>query len=126
MEVKTCLRDERYTLVEFQAEGKSYVFLYDADQRSLFLGQETQAIDLTAFWEEHRRDETYCLPCEIMLCFEKRWVFAPDYPPVELGMDTNTARALIESLSQLLIGSFRLPALPPDDRPRTQPVWRWP
>ncbi len=109
MEVKTCLRDRHYTLVEFQAEGKGYVFLYDADQRSLFLGQETQAIDLTAFWEEHRRDETYCLPCEIMLRFEKRWVFAPDYPPVELGMDTGTARALIESLKGRIPFAIKLP-----------------
>jgi hypothetical protein len=98
MEVKTCLRDERYTLVEFQAEGTGYVFLYDAGQRSLFLGQETRAVDLMAFWQKHRQDETYCLPCELMLRFEKRWVFAPGYPPVELGMDTGTARALIESL----------------------------
>jgi hypothetical protein len=98
MEVKTCLWDGRYTLVKFQVEGKGYVFLYDADQHSLFLGQETQAIDLVAFWEKHRRDETYCLPCEIMLRFEKRWVFAPGYPPVELGMDTSTARTLMESL----------------------------
>ena len=67
MEVKTCLRDGHYTLVEFRAEGKGYVFLYDADQHSLFLGQETQAIDLIAFWQKHRRDETYCLPCELVL-----------------------------------------------------------
>jgi len=98
MEVKACLQDGRYTLVEFQAEGKGYVFLHDADQRSLFLGQEIQTIDLTAFWQKHRWDETYCLPCELLLCFEKRWMFAPDYPPVELGMDTSTARALIKSL----------------------------
>jgi len=98
MEVKTCLRDERYTLVEFQAEEKGYVFLYDADQHSLFLGQETQAIDLIAFWQKHQRDETYCLPCELMLCFEKRWALAPGYPAAELGIDTNTTRALIESL----------------------------
>jgi hypothetical protein len=98
MEVKTCLRDGRYILVEFQAEGKGYVFLYDADQHSLFLGRETQTIDFIAFWEKHQHDETYCLPCEIMLCFEERWMFAPDYPPVGLKMDTSTARALIESL----------------------------
>jgi len=98
MEVKTCLRDERYILMEFQAEGDVYVFLSDANQHSLFLGQETRAIDLVAFWQKHLRDETYCLPCELMLCFEKRWVFAPDYPPVELGIDTGTARVLIECL----------------------------
>jgi len=33
-----------------------------------------------------------------MLHFEKRWVFAPGYPPVELGLDTGTARELIKSL----------------------------
>jgi hypothetical protein len=98
MEVKTCLRDVRYVLVEFQAKRNGYVFLYDADQHSLFLGQETQTIDLVAFWQKHRLDKAYCLPCELMLCFEKRWMFAPDYPPVELGMDTSTAGVLIESL----------------------------
>jgi hypothetical protein len=49
MEVKICLRDGRYILVGFQAEGNGYVFLYDADQRSLFLGQKAQTIDLVAF-----------------------------------------------------------------------------
>jgi len=103
MEVKTCLRDGHYTLVEFRAEGKGYVFLYDADQHSLFLGQETQAVDLTDFWQKHLQDEAYCIPCELMLCFDKQWIFVPHDPPVELGIDTNTARALIESLKGRII-----------------------
>jgi hypothetical protein len=98
MEVKACFQDGRYILVGFQAEGNGYVFLYDADQHSLCLGQEEQTMDLVAFWQKHRQDRAYCLPCELLLCFEKRWMFAPDYPPVELGMDTSTARALIKSL----------------------------
>ena len=102
MQIKTCLRDERYTLVEFQAGGNVYVFLADADQGSLFLGQETQAIDLITFWLKHRQDAAYCLPCELMLCFEKRWVCAPDYPPVELGIETGTARALIRAVIRSL------------------------
>ena len=102
MQIKTCLRDERYTLVEFQAGGNVYVFLADADQGSLLLGQETQAIDLITFWLKHRQDAAYCLPCELMLCFEKRWVCAPDYPPVELGIETSTARALIRAVIRSL------------------------
>ena len=98
MEVKTCLQDGRYTLVEFRDGDEGYVLLYDADQHSLFLGQEVKAVDLDAFWRRHQQDEAFCLPCELMLCFEKRWVFAPGYPPVELGLDTGTARELIKSL----------------------------
>ena len=98
MEIKTCLQDGRYTLVEFRDGGEGYVLLYDADQHSLFLGQEVKAIDLDAFWRKHQQNEAFCLPCELMLHFEKRWVFAPGYPPVELGLDTGTARELIKSL----------------------------
>ena len=98
VQVETCLRDGRYVLVEFHAEGKGYVFLYDADQHSLFLGQETQAVDLISVWREHLRDKAYCLPCNLMLLFEKRWLDVPGYPSVELGIDPSTARALIESL----------------------------
>ena len=98
MEVKTCLRDTRYALVRFGAKGKGYVFLYDADQHSLFLGQETQTIDLIALWQRHRWDKAYCLPCDPMLRFEKRWGEVPGYPSVELGIDTSTARVLTQAL----------------------------
>ena len=46
-------QDDEYALLGFRVGQDGYVFLYDADQRSLFLGRETQPVDLPAFWEKH-------------------------------------------------------------------------
>jgi hypothetical protein len=92
------LQDNKYTLAAFRLMEDRFVFLYNDDQRSLFLGQQTQAIDLLAFWEEHRENASYCIACELMLCFDERWIAVPGKPSVELGIDTGTAKSLLEAL----------------------------
>lgn len=96
--VRSCLQDERYILIAFRSEGEDYVFLHDADQRALFLGRETQPVGLAVFWQKRQDDETYCIVCELMLCFDERWIAVPCEPPVELGIDTGTAKRLLEAL----------------------------
>ena len=93
-------QDDRYALVAFGSGEDNYVFLYDAGQRSLFLGQETQPVELLAFWQKHREDATTCIACELMLCFDERWIAVPGEPPVELGIDTGTAKRLLETLRE--------------------------
>jgi hypothetical protein len=91
-------QDDKYTLAAFRLMEDRFVFLYDDDQRSLFLGQQTQAIDLLAFWEKHRENASYCIACELMLCFDERWIAVPGEPSVELGIDTGTAKRLLAAL----------------------------
>jgi hypothetical protein len=96
--VRSCFQDECYILMAFRSEGEDYAFLHDADQRALFLGRETQPVDLAVFWRKRQEDETYCIVCELMLCFDERWIAVPGEPPVELGIDTGTARRLLRAL----------------------------
>ena len=97
-------QDDEYALLGFRVGQDGYVFLYDADQRSLFLGRETQPIDLLAFWEKHtdgghlQKSASYCISCELMLCFDERWIAVPGESPVELGIDTGMAQRLLEAL----------------------------
>ena len=79
-------------------EGEErYVFLSDADQRSMFLGQETQPVDLGLFWVRYQQDPAYCIACELMLCFDERWIAVRGEEPVELGIDTGKAIRLLEA-----------------------------
>jgi len=96
--VRHHFQDDGYVLVAFRLGKDGYVFLYDAEQRSLFLGQETRPVDLLAFWEKHRENTSYCIACELMLCFDERWIAVPGESPVDLGIDTGTAQRLLESL----------------------------
>jgi hypothetical protein len=66
--------------------------------RALFLGRETQPVDLAVFWQKRQEDETYCIACELMLCFDERWIAVPGEPPVEFGIDTGTARRSLRAL----------------------------
>jgi len=99
--VRSCFQDERYILIAFRSEGEDYVFFHDADQRALFLGQETQPVDLAVFWQKRQEDETYCIACELMLCFDERWIAVPGGPPVELGIDTGIAKRLLKALADI-------------------------
>jgi hypothetical protein len=62
-------QDDGYALAAFRVMEDDYVFLYDAGQCSLFLGRETQAVDLPVSWQKHQEDATYCITCELMLRF---------------------------------------------------------
>ena len=90
--------DDQYVLAAVQLGQDDYVFLYDAGQRALFLGQQEQAIALRDFWKKHREDARYCMTCELMLCFEERWIAVPGELPLELGIDTDTAARLLDAL----------------------------
>jgi hypothetical protein len=98
VQVTQHFQDEGHALAAFRLMEDDYVFLYDAGQRSLFLGQETQPIDLLAFWQKHQENAAYCIICELMLRFDERWIAVPGEPPVELGIDTGTANGLLEAL----------------------------
>jgi hypothetical protein len=95
----TChFQDNEYALTAFRVMEDDYIFLYDADQRSLFLGRETQAVDLPAFWQKHQENAAYCIVCELMLHFDARWIAVPGELPVELGIDTGTAQRVLKAL----------------------------
>lgn len=98
MHIKTHFQDDHYILAAFRTDGDDYVLLYDAKQRSSFLGKDEQAVDLAVFWQKHLEDETYCIPCELMLYLDEHWIAVPDESPLEMGIDTNRARALMELL----------------------------
>ena len=66
------------------------------DEQSWFLGRDTQNVDLVPFWHKHLEDEAYCIPCELMLCFDEQWIRVPGESPLELGIGTARAQALIE------------------------------
>jgi len=98
MQVKRHLQDDQYALTTFRLGKDDYVFLYDAAQRSMFLAQQTQAVDLLAFWQKHQESASYCIACELMLLFDERWIAVPGELPVELGIGTGTAIRLLETL----------------------------
>jgi len=98
MQLRHHLQDDQYVLVTFRLGEDDYVFLYDANQRSLFLAQGTEAVDLLTFWQRHEKNEDYCIVCELMLHFDKRWVAVPGEPPVELGLTTSLSKELLEAL----------------------------
>ncbi len=107
-QVKYHFQDGQYVLTSFRLEqddadcSSLYVFLYDAGQRSLFLGQETQSVDLWTFWQRHREDADYCIACELMLRFDERWIAVPGEPPVELGIGTGAAKRLLEAIKSAI------------------------
>jgi len=113
MHLKQAWMDNHYVLASFracvEAVEDNYVFLYDAGQRALFLGRAAQPVDVAAFWRKHQQDENYCIPCELMFCFDHQWVAAPDYPPVEMGVETTTVHMLLQSLRTML--GNRIPTL---------------
>ena len=88
--------DDGYCLAAFRTDGEDYVLLYVADEQSWFLGRDTQNVDLVPFWHKHLEDEAYCIPCELMLCFDEQWIRVPGESPLELGIGTARAQALIE------------------------------
>jgi len=103
VQVKYHFQDEHYALTAFRLEQDDYVFLYDAGQRSLFLGQETQPVDLFTFWQKHRENADYCIACELMLCFDERWIAVPGEAPVELGICTGAAKRLLEAIKGAIL-----------------------
>ncbi len=98
LHAKTHFQDDHYILAACRVDGDDYVFLYDADQRCSLLGRDEQAVDLAIFWERHLEDETYCVPCELMLCFDEQWIAVPGEMPLEMGIDTKIARRLLKLL----------------------------
>lgn len=98
MRVKVYFRDAHYVLAALTWGEGRYVVLYDVDEPSWFLGREREPLALAPFWRKHRQDETYCISCELMLAFDDQWVSVPDELPVEMGIDTETARTLIKAL----------------------------
>ena len=100
MQIDTQFQDIRYFLIEFHRNGLAYILLYDIDCHSLFIGQKETDIDLDTFWKRHQEDKNYCLPCELMLHFDKRLVLSPDYPPLELGLSLKIAKELLKELSR--------------------------
>ena len=86
MEIKKRLDDERYLLVELGLDGQTYVYLYDKDQKTSFLGVKEDRFDLNTFWRGYKQSNNYCLPCELILWFKKRLALAKDYAPVEMGL----------------------------------------
>jgi len=96
---RTRFEDDHYCLVALGTEKDNYVLLYDADQESWFLGRDEQGVDVSAFWRKHLEDDTYCVPCELMLWFDDQWILVAGEMPLELGIETGIACALIERLA---------------------------
>ena len=79
--------DERYLLLKVILCGEVYVFLRDKKQNTEFLCLEEREIDLSAFWKKHKMDRNYCLPCELMLQFEKKAVKSSEHGIVDMGVE---------------------------------------
>ncbi len=100
MEIKKRLEDERYLLIELVFNNQTYVYLYDKDQKTSFLGLKESELDLDTFWQRHKQNNNYCLPCELMLCFKKRLALAKDYAPVGMGLDLQKMQPLLQQLKE--------------------------
>jgi len=98
MQITAYFRDTRYVLAALAENERRYVALCNMDGPSWFLGRESEPLDLAPFWRKHEQDETYCIPCELMLVFDEQWISVPNELPLEMGIDTETAQMLIGAL----------------------------
>lgn len=102
LQVSGCFEDDNYLLLEFLSNDDVYIFLYDKTQESAFLGIKEEPIEPKTFWERHRDDKNYCLPCELMLYFKKRLAIAKGYPPLEMGLFWIDVQVLLKEVDKLI------------------------
>ena len=100
MRVLTKLEDSRYLLIKAELEGTNFVYLKDKVQKTESLGIPERELDLTKLWERHRREEDFCLPCELLLLLKQKVVTAEN-SIAELGLTIERLEEFKKRLTQL-------------------------
>ena len=85
MKVIEKFKDSRYFLAKVLWEGREFVYLYDKEQDSHGLCLVEGEVDLQELWRKHERDKGYCLPCELFLLFNSKFLKAKN-SIAELGI----------------------------------------
>lgn len=83
--LKSKFEDERYLLISGIWDGDNFIYLLDKAQDTESLGIPSEPLDLETFWNKHERNKNYCLPCELLLYFEKR-VMVAENSTLEWGL----------------------------------------
>jgi len=102
IDLKNSFKDKKCFLVRFKKNNSFFIFLYDAEQDTIFLAQEEKEIDLSIFWDRHLKDKEYCLPCELMLYFDKKFIMVVDYPPLEINFPLKEAQKILMELNKTI------------------------
>ena len=76
MELKNRFEDERYLLISVFWDDSQFIYLKDKLQKTESLGIPSKPLDIEVFWKKHKELEDYCLPCELLLYFEKKVIVA--------------------------------------------------
>ncbi len=84
--------DGRYLISKLRIGESLYIYLRDKEQGSEFLELLGCDVELKPYWERHRREESYCLPCEVMLLGEGKVVSSEELGSLEMGV----SRKLLE------------------------------
>ncbi len=96
--IKVHFEDKRYFLAEVDFKDQTYIYLYDKKQSSEMLGLKEGNLNLEALWQRHKREANFCLPCELMLNFNKRIITSEGFKPLEVGINFKDTRALITEM----------------------------
>jgi hypothetical protein len=85
LELKNRFEDERYLLISASWDGNQFIYLKDKVQKTESLGIPSKPLDVETFWKKHKEGRDYCLPCELLLYFEKK-VMVAENSVVEWGI----------------------------------------
>gem|GEM_PF-1048625 len=72
MKVVREFRDSSYRVVEAEWEGNRFLYLEDFKEGTQSLCLLEKEVPLDFLWEKHKEDENFCLPCELLLFFERK------------------------------------------------------
>ncbi|WP_456455144.1 hypothetical protein [Thermovibrio sp.] len=85
MKVLKELQDSRYKLLLFEWRGDKFLYLEDREQGSESLCLVEGEVPLEELWEKHLKEENFCLPCRLLLYFDKK-VLKWENSVAELGL----------------------------------------
>ena len=74
--MKNRFEDERYLLISVFWDSTQFIYLRDKVQKTESLGIPSKSLDVEFFWRRHIENKDYCLPCELLLYFEKKVMIA--------------------------------------------------
>ncbi len=98
MKVLKEFKDGRFRLILFNWEGKEFLYLEDKEQGSESLCLVEGEVPLKELWEEYLKDKSFCLPCQLLLYFDKK-VLKYGNSVAELGLTVDRLERLKEVIN---------------------------
>ncbi|WP_457681064.1 hypothetical protein [Thermovibrio sp.] len=101
MKVVQKFTDSRYEVLVVKWEGEKFLYLKDKELKSETLALFEGEIPLKELLEKHESETDFCLPCHLLLHFEKK-VMAAEGAVAELGITFERLKEFKKKLKEVL------------------------